>query len=177
MAGSPFLIFDTQMPDRPSQFLQPNLSRMLRRAQRALDEGELGKAERLYTALLQHHPGNFDALHDLGQINYQRGRFDTALALIQTALQSDLSRADGFASLGLVFHALKDFARALVSYDEGLRLEPDDGELLNRRGVTLLELGRPCEALDELRPRCLAPLPPTSMRSAIAAMRCSSSIG
>ena len=105
------------------------------------------KRNGFYTALLQHHPDNFDALHGLGLINYQRGRLDAALALIQAALQSDLTRADGFASLGLVFHALKDFARALVSYDEGLRLEPDNGELLNRRGVTLLELKRPREAL------------------------------
>ena len=66
----------------------------------------------------------------------------TALALTQAALKSDLSRADGFASLGLVFHALRDFQRALVSYDEGLRIAPDDAELLNRRGVALLELGR-----------------------------------
>ena len=61
----------------------------------------MNKAERLYTALLQHHPDNFDALHGLGQLNYQRGRLDAALALIQAALKTDLSRADGFASLGL----------------------------------------------------------------------------
>ena len=63
-------------------------------------------------------------------------------------MKNDLSRADGFASLGLVFHTLKDFQRALVSYDEGLRLAPDDAELLNRRGVALLELGRPRDALE-----------------------------
>ena len=140
-------LFVPQMPSTSSQLLPSNLSRMLRRAQRALEEGDLAKAERLHTALLQHHPDNFDALHGLGQINYQRGRLDAALALIQAALRSDFTRVDGFASLGLVFHALRDFARALVSYDEGLRLEPDDGELLNRRGVALLELKRPDEAL------------------------------
>jgi tetratricopeptide (TPR) repeat protein len=120
---------------------------MLRRAERAREGGELAKAERLYTALLQRHPDNFDALRGLGQINYQRGRLDAALALIQAALKSDLSRADGFASLGLVFYSLRQFERAIVSYDEGLRIAPDDTELLNRRGVALLELGRPREAL------------------------------
>jgi hypothetical protein len=40
--------------------------------------------------------------------------------------------------LGLVFHALEQFERALVSFDEGLRLDPDDTILLNRRGVALL---------------------------------------
>ena len=120
---------------------------MLRRAQRAREQGDFAKAERLYTALLQHHPDNFDALHGLGLLNHQRGRLDAALALIQAALKSDLSRADGFASLGLIFHSLRQFERALVSYDEGLRIEPDNAELNNRRGVALLELGRAREAL------------------------------
>ncbi len=136
------------MPQESSQLSPPNLSRLLRRAQRAHAEGDLVKAERLYNALLQHDPGNFDALHDLGRINYRRGRLDAALALIQAALRTDLFRADGFASLGLVFHSLKQFERALKSYDEGLRIAPDDVELLNRLGVALLELRRPREALE-----------------------------
>jgi tetratricopeptide (TPR) repeat protein len=132
----------------PFHHVQPNLSRMLRRALSAHQQGEFGKAERLYAVVLQHDPENFDALHGLGQINYQRGRLDSALALMQAALKADLTRAEGFATLGLVFHALKQFERALRSHEEGLRRAPDDAELLNRRGVALLELGRPAEALD-----------------------------
>jgi tetratricopeptide (TPR) repeat protein len=146
------------MRNGPTQPLQPNLSRMLRRALHAHEQGELDKAERLYTAVLHSHPGHFDALHGLGLVNYRRRRLDAALALIQAALQADFDRADGFASLGLVFHALKQFERALKSYDEGLRLAPGDTELLNRRGVALLELGRPREALDNFE-RVLAAAP------------------
>src|ERR1700720_4558774 len=107
------------MRNGPTQPLQPNLSRMVRRALRAHEQGEFDKTERLYTAVLPREPDNFDALHGLGLINYRRNRLDAALALIQAALQVDLGRADGFSSLGLVFHALKDFARALTSYDAG----------------------------------------------------------
>jgi tetratricopeptide (TPR) repeat protein len=121
---------------------------MLRRALRAHEQGEFDKAERFYTAVLHIQPDNFAALHGLGLINFRHGRLDAALALIQAALKADLDRADGFSSLGLVFHALKQFERALKSYDEGLRLAPGDIELLNRRGVALLELGRPREALE-----------------------------
>jgi tetratricopeptide (TPR) repeat protein len=135
--------------------LPSNLSRMLRRAQRAQGSGELEKAERLYNALLQQQPQNFDALHGLGQIKYLRGNLPTALVLIQEALKADRGRAEGFASLGLVFHALQDFARALRSYDEGLRLAPADAELFNRRGVALLELGRTRDALADFE-RALA---------------------
>jgi tetratricopeptide (TPR) repeat protein len=133
----------------PSQLSQPNLSRMLRRARRAHESGEIAQAERLYTALLDHVPGNFDVLLGLGQLHCQRGCLDTALVLIQTALKSDGERADGFASLGLVFYFLRRLKDALTSYDEGLRLDPDNLELLNRRGVALLELGRLGDALDD----------------------------
>jgi tetratricopeptide (TPR) repeat protein len=121
---------------------------MVRRAQRACDDGDVATAERLFTAALQTQADNFDALHGLGLINYRRGRLDAALALVQAALQADLDRADGFSSLGLVFCALKQFERALKSFDAGLRIAPDNVELCNRRGVALLELGRPHEALD-----------------------------
>src|ERR1700687_804348 len=99
---------------------------MLRRALRAHENGEVDKVERVYTAVLHIQPDHFDALHGLGLLNYRRGRLDAALALIQAALKADLDRADGFASLGLVFHALKQFERALKSYDEGLRIAPDN---------------------------------------------------
>ena len=137
------------MPNGPRQTQPPtNASRLLRRAQRAHQSGELAKAERLYNVVLRHQPQDFDALHGLGQLHCQRGQFDTALVLIQTALRSDCGRAEGFSSLGLVFHFLRRYGEALASYDEGLSLNPGDAELLNRRGVALLELNRPREALE-----------------------------
>jgi len=133
--------------DAPSSNRQRDFASTLRRALRAHQQGELAKAERLYTELLFHEPGNFDVLHGLGQINYQRGRLEAALSLIQAALKIDLSRAEGFASLGLVFHSLAQHERALASYQEGLRIAPGDAELLNRCGVAFLELGRADDAL------------------------------
>jgi tetratricopeptide (TPR) repeat protein len=125
----------------PTQRSQPNLSRLARRARHAHGSGDFAKAERLYNALLQQQPGNFDALHGLGQIHHQRARLDTALVLLQTALRNDRSHAEGFASLGLVFHCLGRFEKALVSYDEGLALDPGN--------TVLLELRRPLEALED----------------------------
>ncbi len=146
------------MSSRPSQLLQPNCPRLLRRARRAHDSGDLATAERLYNALLEYQPGNFDALHGLGQLHFLHARFDTALVLIQSALRNDMSRAEGFASLGLVFHFLRRYKEALVSYEEGLSLDPGNTELLNRRGVALLELGRPLAALESFE-RVLAIVP------------------
>ncbi len=127
----------------------PDVSRLVRRAQRAHEAGDLEKAEQRYSTALAERPDNFDALHGLGAIALQRGQLESTLVLFQEALKADPGRADGFASLGLAFYTLKDFARALTSFDAGLRLAPNDAELRNRRGVALLELGRAREALEE----------------------------
>ncbi len=127
----------------------PDVSRLVRRAQRAHEADELEKAERLYNTALLKQSNNFDALHGLGAIALSRGHPDSGLVLFQEALKADPYRADGFASVGLAFYTLKDFTRALTSFDAGLRLAPEDAELRNRRGVALLELGRMGEALEE----------------------------
>jgi tetratricopeptide (TPR) repeat protein len=132
-----------------SQHVEADPRRLLRRARRGHERGKLGKAVQNYTALLKNDPGNFAALHGLGQIHLQSGRFDMALALFQSALKSDPERAGGFSSLGLCFHLLGQFDRALASYEAGLRIDPFHLELLNRRGVVQLELGRPQRALED----------------------------
>jgi tetratricopeptide (TPR) repeat protein len=126
---------------------QPNLSRMLSRARRAHEEGALGKAERLYAAVLEHDPRQVDALHLAGMVDYQRGRLDAAVASLRAALQVDHRRVDAFCDLGLVLYATGRMAEALASYDAALRLRPDDPAALNGRGVALLQLGRCAEAL------------------------------
>ncbi len=148
------------MPSGSSQ-LSPlnssrNTSRLLRRALDAHEAGDLAAADRLYAAVLQHEPENFDALHGLGQLHCQCRRFDTALVLIRTALRADPKRADGFASLGLAFYYLRQLKDALTSFDDGLRIAPANAELLNLRGVALLELARAGEALESFARALLA---------------------
>jgi tetratricopeptide (TPR) repeat protein len=145
-------------PQRLQSHSSGNSSRLLRRALHAHETGDLANADRLYAAVLQKEPENFDALHGLGQLHCQHRRFDMALVLIQRALTIDRRRADGFASLGLVFYYLHRPKDALTSFEEGLRVEPANTELLNLRGVALLELGRASEALESFE-RTLAIAP------------------
>ena len=95
-------------------------SRLLRRAQRAHEAANSAKRSGFTPRCWSTSPENFDALHGLGQLHYHCGRLDTALVLFQTALRSDRDRAEGFASLGLVFHVSASSSEALASYDEGL---------------------------------------------------------
>ena len=90
------------------------------------------RPKKSFAAALKGEPQNFDVLDGLGLINYRRGRLDAALVLIQTALQSTLAAP-------MVFRAsASSLSRSLA---------PNDVDLINRRGVALLELGRPDEAL------------------------------
>ena len=82
------------MRNGPTQPLQPNLSRMLRRALRAHERGEFDKAERFYNAVLHSDVDNLDALHGLGLINYRRGRLEAAL-LASQAQQVKQSNSPG----------------------------------------------------------------------------------
>ena len=137
------------MPE-PSQPSQPNLSRLLRRALRAHERGELPKAERLYNAALRYHPENFDALHGLGTAALSaRTPRHGAGAHAGGAAKRCRSAPTDLPALGSFFMFWADFKEALASYDEGLSLDPGNAELLNRRGVALLELRRPREALED----------------------------
>jgi tetratricopeptide (TPR) repeat protein len=125
----------------------PSLTRKLREANAAHRAGHADKAERLYSEVLRHRPNEFDALHLLGLLKYQRGRFPEALRLISAALKSNGRSADAWSNLGLVLHAQGDLEKALTSYDQALALKPDHPDVHNNRGTTLNSLGRRDAAL------------------------------
>jgi len=132
---------------RPAQMNQPKPSRMMRRARRAHDQGDFGKAESLYAAVLDDDPRYVDALHLRGMLKYQLGQTDAALAFIRAAVHIDHHRVDALCDLGLVLYAAGRTSEALASYDAAHELKPDDPTALNGRGVALLQLGRCAEAL------------------------------
>jgi tetratricopeptide (TPR) repeat protein len=133
-----------QIPAEP----QPNFERKLRQAFAAQQAGDVDKAERLYAAVLRLRPNEFNALHMLGLLNYQRGRFPEALRLIAAALRTDGSSVDAWSNLGLVFHAQGEHAKALTCYDQALAIKPDHADVLNNRGNALHRLGQHDAALD-----------------------------
>src|SRR6266851_3570631 len=67
--------------------------------------GLLSEAEALYRALLLACPENFDGLHMLGVIDYQRGNYPAALRLIDHALNIDPHSASAHNNRGVVLAA------------------------------------------------------------------------
>jgi tetratricopeptide (TPR) repeat protein len=125
----------------------PNLSRLQRQAYHSFQHGDLDKAERLCAGILEYRPEDFDALHLLGVLNFQRRRLAEALRFLSRALKINSGSADAMSNLGLALHATGRFDEAVANYRSALLLAPDHPEILYNLANACLELGRVDEAL------------------------------
>jgi len=110
--------------------------------------GQLEQAAALYRDVLATDPEHAGALHLLGVIAGQDGRYAEAAVLIERAIARDACVAAAHANLGNVQIGLSEFDRALESYDRALALQPDHRQALEGRGRACSVLGRPVEALE-----------------------------
>lgn len=128
--------------------MQPaDIAAGLKRAVGFHQQGQLDLAEPLYREVLARAPAHFDALHLLGVLQYQKGRYEAAVELIGNALKLSSSQPAAHSNLGLALQKLGRPQEALASFDRALALRPDYAEALNNRGHALRKLGRPQEAL------------------------------
>jgi tetratricopeptide (TPR) repeat protein len=125
----------------------PNLSRLQRQAYNSFQQGELDRAERLCAGILAHRPDDFDALHLLGMLHFQRHRLVDALRFLAQALKVNSSSADALSNLGLALHATGRYDEAISSYRHALDLAPEHPEILYNLGNAHLALDRVDDAL------------------------------
>jgi Tfp pilus assembly protein PilF len=125
----------------------PNLSRMRRQAYGAFAQGDLDRSEKLCAGILQHRRDDFDALHLLGMLNFQRRRMVEALHFLSEALRINSSSADAMSNLGLAYQATGRHEEAIASYRDALGLAPDHPEILYNLGNACLALGLIDDAL------------------------------
>jgi predicted O-linked N-acetylglucosamine transferase (SPINDLY family) len=120
---------------------------LLERAMAAHRQGQLGEAQRLYSALLELAPNHFDGLHLLGLVKFQLGEQAQAKSLIEAALALQPDSALACSNYGLVLDALGRTQEALASYEKALSIAPDFVEAHYNRGNALQSLNRGEEAL------------------------------
>jgi tetratricopeptide (TPR) repeat protein len=125
----------------------PNLSRLQRQAYHCFQQGELDRAEKLCAGILEYRPDDFDALHLLGMLHFQRHRLVEALRFLARALQVNSSSADALSNLGLALHAAGRYDEAISSYRHALDLAPDHPEILYNVGNACLALDHVDDAL------------------------------
>ena len=124
----------------------PNLSRMQRQASSAFHDRDFDKAERLCSGILDHRPGDYDALHLLGMVNFQRRHMVEALRFLAAALKANPDSSDTMSNLGLALHTVGRYEEATLWYRHALNIAPDHPEILYNFGNACLELGRFAEA-------------------------------
>jgi tetratricopeptide (TPR) repeat protein len=121
----------------------PNLSRLQRQAYNSFQQGQFDKAERLCAGILEYRPDDFDALHLLGMLHFQRHRMVEALRFLARALKVNSNSADALSNLGLALHSTGRYDEAISSYRHALDIVPDHPEIL-------YNLANACLALDNV---------------------------
>ena len=124
-----------------------NLARLQRQAYSSFQDGDLKRTEKLCTGILEHRPDDFDALHLLGMLHFQRQRMMEALHFLSSALKANSTSSDAMSNLGLALHATGRFDEAISSFRNALQLAPDHAEILYNLANACLELGRLDDAL------------------------------
>jgi predicted TPR repeat methyltransferase len=110
-------------------------------------EGRLDEAEALYRGVLRADPAQFDALHLLGVVEGQHGRFEAALPLLERAVALRPDNAAALNNLGNTLAGLRRHADAVTRYEQALALRSGNPRALRNRGTSLRRLGRLDEAM------------------------------
>ena len=127
--------------------LSTDLQRTLSEAFAAHEAGRLPDAERLYKAVLDAAPDQFDALQLLGLLQAQSGHRAEAERLLRRALSINSDSADLHFNLGNVLNELGRIEEALTFYDAALARHSGFAEAAIYRAVILNQLGRAEDAL------------------------------
>lgn len=105
-------------------------------------QGRLDEARAQYELALRSRPRQFDALHLLGLIEFQRGDLERALDLFDQAVLIDARSGIAHHCRGNALLELRRPQAALDSYDSALALAPCYADAYFNRGNALLDLGR-----------------------------------
>ena len=76
------------------------------------------------------------------------GRYETALAAFNVAIQLDPDYGDAYVNKGVALHGLRRYHEAVDTYQCGLQLSPDDASAYQNLGLSLSALKRHEEALE-----------------------------
>tara|TARA_R110002167_G_scaffold129698_3_gene312801 strand:- start:635 stop:1456 length:822 start_codon:yes stop_codon:yes gene_type:complete len=122
------------------------------KAAQALRElGRYDQAADAASRTLIAQPGNYDALLEVGRAHIARGQAFYGIAALE---QAHAARPDDWRPLSLLGAAYQQVRRAedaRVAWNEGLRLSPDNPDILNNVAIGWLTAGDPAAAETLLR--------------------------
>jgi len=109
--------------------------------------GKVADAREVYGRILEVAPEHVDALHYAGVAEFQLGRSDESIRLIEAALRIDPAYADAHNNLGNVHKRRGELGSAREHYERARSLKPDNPDIVNNLGTILRAEHRLNEAL------------------------------
>lgn len=125
------------------------MASILKSLERGLDEhrsGRLERAETFYRRVLHQDPANPDALHLVGVVAWQKGRYDHAVNYIERAIEGNGTVATYHYSLGNAWQSLGKLECAIGSFSKAVELNTEHFDAAINLGNTLQQAGRHAEA-------------------------------
>jgi len=113
--------------------------------------GRLAEAEALYRKVLSAHPDHPGALHRLGNLAQQHGRFDLAIRLLGRAVALEPRNDAAQSHLGEAWRGAGRFDEAMTCYRRALAINPHSAIAHYNLGNVLLDLRRSDEAIAAYR--------------------------
>ncbi len=136
---------------RPQISSSPSIPEYLQLAIEYHKTGHLPQAEAIYQRILQVAPDHPGALHFLGLIAGQVGKYEIAIELISKALVFKPDYAEAHCNLGNAFRNQGRLEEAVSSYQKALALKPDFPEAYGNLGNALMSQGKLGEAIVSYR--------------------------
>jgi predicted O-linked N-acetylglucosamine transferase (SPINDLY family) len=112
--------------------------------------GRLDQAEKLYRQVLRADGASFPALHMLGFLKAQQGRYEDAIPLLSKAVRKNPADPAALAHYARALMAGQRPIEALAAYDRLIELQPANFEAHYNRGVILSQQRKNEEALASL---------------------------
>ena len=110
-------------------------------------KGQLEEAKKVCLEVLKLEPNNFNILHLLGIIAFQKKNYKVSDELISKAIKIKPDFADAYTNRGIVLKRLNKLEDALRSWDKAIKLNSKDFKAYNHRGIALIELKRSEDAI------------------------------
>jgi tetratricopeptide (TPR) repeat protein len=106
-------------------------------------------AEQLFRRYVTAHPTAWGTMSNLATAVKDQGRAAEAIEILKVAIKGDSTDPQLWNTLGTVLSEQADFQKAILFYDEALRLDPEHAHARYNRGNARLESGDAAGALED----------------------------
>jgi tetratricopeptide (TPR) repeat protein len=123
---------------------------LLSQGQRALEQGDLTRAEQLFQAHLKQFPASGEALSNLAAVKARRGEYAEAVPLYARALKANPKLIPVHFNAAIALGQLKRYQEAAAHLRAFLKVYPNEPRAHQLLGLCLMESGDPRGALAAL---------------------------